>query len=106
MAVMYSWTLLSRDISGTPFLMGITDDLAEAKRLAEPYLISGKAFLCQIEEVQPAISVHGMDSCHEPTGRSWYGRRNNSDGVTWRERDRPFGAPADLPAWLTSNARK
>ena len=106
MAVMYSWTLLSRDISGTPFLMGITDDLAEAKRLAEPYLISGKAFLCHIEEVQPAISVHGMDSCHEPTGRSWYGRRNNSDGVTWRERDRPFGAPADLPAWLTSNARK
>jgi hypothetical protein len=29
---MYCWTLLSRDIAATPYLMGVTDDLARGDR--------------------------------------------------------------------------
>jgi hypothetical protein len=84
---MYCWTLLSRDICDTPRMMGVTGELAEAQRLTEPHLISGAAFLCYIETVRAAISVHGLDTCYVRTGRDWLGRLNTSGRVRWTERE-------------------
>jgi len=67
-----------------PVLHGVTDDLANAMRSAEPHLKDGRAFICVIEEVQQRISVAGLDVTYVPTGKRWNGRRNNSDGVHWR----------------------
>jgi hypothetical protein len=84
---MYCWTLLSRDIGDTPRLMGVTDSLARAQRLAEPHLVSGAAFLGYIELVRPAISVHGLGSCYVRVGRDWLGRLTTSDLVRWTEQE-------------------
>lgn len=85
---MYCWTLLTRDISATPFLMGVTDDLAKAQRLSEPHILSGRAFLGLIELVRPAMSVHSLDTCYVRTGLTWLGRLTNSGRVGWFERER------------------
>ena len=88
---MYCWTLLTGDIHATPFQLGVTSDLARAMRLCEPYLISGQAFLGFIEAVRTAMMAHCLDSCYVRTGRTWTGRRNNRNGVTWIEREGHFG---------------
>jgi len=84
---MYCWTLLSRDISETPFLIGVTDDLAGAQRLSEPHLISGRAFLSYIEAVRAGITVHSLDNCYLRTGRVWIGRLTVKGRVSWHERE-------------------
>jgi len=84
---MYCWTLLTRDIGATPYLMGVTDDLAKAQRLGEPHLLSGKAFLCHITAVRAAMNVHGLDTCYIRTGREWLGRCTFSGRVKWAERE-------------------
>jgi hypothetical protein len=84
---MYCWTLLSRDISATPHLMGVTDDLAKAQKLCEPHLESRGAFLGFIQTVQPAMTAHGLDMCYVPTGPAWLGRLGRSRGVGWLERN-------------------
>jgi hypothetical protein len=83
----YCWTLLTRNIAETPYLLGVTDDLAKAQRLGEPHLLSGRAFLCLIEAVRPAMMVHSLDACYVRTGREWVGRRTVSGRVRWQERD-------------------
>jgi hypothetical protein len=88
---MYCWTLLSRDISETPYLMGVTDDLARAQRLCEPDLISGRAFLSYIEAVRTAMTVYSLDTCYVRTGRVWTGRCTIHETVRWDERDGFFG---------------
>jgi hypothetical protein len=93
---MYCWTLLSRDISETPYLMGVTDDLARAQRLSEPHLISGRAFLALIEAVRTAMTVYSLDTCYVRTGRFWLGRGTAHGGVRWDERD-GFFRPGLLP---------
>jgi len=85
---MYCWTLLSRDISATPFLMGVTDDLAKAQKLCEPHLESRRAFLGYIQAVRPAMTTQGLDSCYVPVGPAWLGRLGRLRGrrrVGWRE---------------------
>jgi hypothetical protein len=82
---MYSWTLLSADVNTTPYLLGVTDDLAKAKRLTEPHLISGQALLCLIETVRAAFTVHGMDSCYVRPGPDWLGRLTATGQVGWNE---------------------
>jgi hypothetical protein len=84
---MYCWTLLSRDISATPYLMGVTDDLDMARKLCEPHLVARRAFLGYIQAVRPAMTAHGLDSCYVPVGRAWLGRARDSDGVGWREQE-------------------
>jgi hypothetical protein len=83
---MYSWTLLARDVSATPYLMGVTDDLAEAQRLCEPHLESRQAFLGYVEAVRPAMTVHSLDTCYVRTGDAWLGRLGSRGRVGWRER--------------------
>jgi hypothetical protein len=84
---MYCWTLLGRNIADTPQLMGVTDDLTRAQRLSEPPLLSGQAFVCIIEAVRPAMSVHSLDTCYVRTGRIWIGRRTATGKAHWRELD-------------------
>ncbi len=84
---MYCWTLLTRNIGETPYLMGVTDDLAKAQRIGELHLLSGKAFLCHIAAVRTAITVHGLSTCYVRTGRVWLGRCAHSRRVRWDERE-------------------
>ena len=85
----------------TPYLLGVTDDLAKAQRLTEPHLISGEAFLCLIETVRAAFTVHGMDSCYVRPGPDWLGRLTASGQVRWNSVVCPGGieaAPFASPA--------
>jgi hypothetical protein len=84
---MYCWTLLTRNFGETPYLMGVTDDLAKAKRLGEPHLVSGKAFLCHIAAVRPGMTVHSLDACYIRIGREWLGRCTIHGRVKWSERE-------------------
>jgi hypothetical protein len=93
---MYLWALHSGDTAEPPPVRGVTDDLARAMRLTEPYLIEERCFLCYIVEVRHVMTVHSMDTSYAPTGRAWIGRRNNRGGVTWLETETPAG-PADAP---------
>ena len=85
----------------TPYLLGVTDDLAKAQRLTEPHLISGEAVLCLIETVRAAFTVHGMDSCYVRPGPDWLGRLTASGQVRWNSVVCPGGieaAPFASPA--------
>jgi len=93
---MYCWTLLSRDISATPYLMGVTDDLAKARKLCDPHLASRRAFLGYIQAVRPAMTAHGLNGCYVPVGPAWLGRLSESHEVGWREQQlRADGAERD-----------
>jgi hypothetical protein len=100
---MYLWALLSGDPSEPPKVRGITDDLAHAMRVTEPYLIEERAFLCRIVEVRHAMTVLSMDMCYVPTGRAWNGSRDNRGGVAWQETETPAGPAGarrvDAPGW-------
>lgn len=91
---MYSWTLLTRKPGDSPYMVGITDDLARARRAAEPHLVSGKAFLCHIEQVRYAMTAFDMSSCYARTGRYWVGRLTSRGRVTWSEH---YGGPPGAP---------
>jgi hypothetical protein len=82
---MYCWTLLSRDISTIPYLMGVADDLTTAQRQCEPHLESRRAFLGYVEAVRPSIAAQGLDECYVRTGHAWLGRLDSGGAVVWRE---------------------
>ncbi len=67
-------------------------DAASAMRLAEPEVAKGNAFLCIIEEVRPRISVGGLETIYQPTGRHWIGRRTCRRGVFWDAKRRTVDA--------------
>ena len=91
---MYSWALLTREPGDVPYMLGITDDLEHARRVAEPHLIAGKAFLCHIEQVRFAMTAADMKSCYMSTGQFWVGRLAASGRVAWSEH---FGGPGMSP---------
>ena len=70
-------------------------DAASAMRLGEPEVANGNAFLCIIEEVIPRISVNGLETVYQPTGRHWIGRRTRRDSVYWEARRRTVD-PAEI----------
>jgi hypothetical protein len=94
--VMFCWTLLTGNTADTPYLMGVTDDLAVAQRMSEPHLLSGRAFLSYIEAVRPAMRADGLDSCYVRTGLTWLGRLTTGNQVAWSYRD-TRGWPEPLP---------
>jgi hypothetical protein len=105
---MYLWTLLTGEPGDSPYMLGITDDLTHARRVAEPYLESGKARLCYIEQTRFAMTVADMDSCYAPVGRYWSGKLNRGGRVRWSEhwgaRGHPRGTARscedpDAPGW-------
>ena len=70
-------------------------DAATAMRLAEPEVAKGNAFLCIIEEVRPRISVDGLETIYQSTGRHWIARRTRSRSVFWEARRRTVD-PAEI----------
>lgn len=84
---MFCWTLLTGNTADTPFLIGVTDDLASAQRITEPHLLSGRAFLSYIEAVRPAMTADTLDSCYVRTGLTWLGRLTTSRRVRWSRSD-------------------
>lgn len=81
---MYSWTLLTRKPADPAYRVGVTDDLARTQREAEPYLESGKAFVCRIEKVRFTMTAD-LSSSYAPVGLYWIGRLNSRGRVTWSE---------------------
>jgi hypothetical protein len=104
---MYLWSLLGTDLSAGPASSGITADAASAMRMGEPEVANGNAFLCIIEEVRPRISVGGLETIYQSTGRHWIGRRTRGRGVFWEAKRRTvdpaevYRIDAPLP-WLAS----
>jgi hypothetical protein len=92
--VLFSWTLLTRKPGDVPYMMGITDDMDRARRVAEPHLVSGMAFLCHIERVRYAMTAADMRSCYMSTGQYWVGRLAEGGRVAWSEH---FGGPGVSP---------
>ena len=80
-------------------------DAATAMRLAEPEVAKGNAFLCIIEEVRPRISVDGLETIYQSTGRHWIARRTRSRSVFWEAKRRTVD-PTEVyrldapPRWL------
>jgi hypothetical protein len=77
-------------------------------RLSEPEVANGNAFLAIIEEVQSRISVSGLETVYQPTGRHWIGRRTRGRGVFWEAKRRTVD-PAEVyrldppPPWLAGS---
>lgn len=80
---MYLWSLLGYDIVAGPTAHGVCSDAASAMRLGEPRVKDGSVFLCIVEEVRLRISVGGLETTYQGTGRYFIGRRTRSGGVYW-----------------------
>ncbi|MBO0822013.1 MAG: hypothetical protein J2P26_14340 [Nocardiopsaceae bacterium] len=83
---MYLWKLLTGKPGDSPYMLGITDNLTHARRVAEPYLESGQARVCYIDQARFAMTTSpDMSSSYACTGRYWSGERNRRGRVTWSE---------------------
>jgi hypothetical protein len=85
---MYLWTLIGHDTSQGEVLSGVSPDLAEVLRTAEPPLRDGRGFVCRVLEVVPRLSVFDLGAIHVPTGREWHGRLDSAGGIHWAARYR------------------
>jgi hypothetical protein len=103
---MYLWCLLGNDILAGPAAHGVCSDAASAMRVGEPRVKDGSIFLCIVEEVRLRISVDGLGTTYQGTGRYFVGRRTRSGGIFWEGLTRTID-PAevyritDLPSWIT-----
>ena len=102
---MYLWSLLGHDIVAGPTAHGVCSDAASAMRIGEPRVKDGSVFLCIVEEVQLRISVGGLETTYQGTGRYLIGRRTRSGGVYWEAMTRTVDPGevyriTDLPVWL------
>jgi hypothetical protein len=106
---MYLWTLLTGEPGDSPYMLGITDDLTHARRVAEPYLVSGKARVCYIDQARFAMMVADMTSSYALVGRYWSGGLSGGGRVMWAEHWGTRGLPRrgtdrssedpDAPGW-------
>src|ERR1700722_2186626 len=102
---MYLWCLLGNDIVAAPAAHGVCSDAASAMRVGEPRVKDGRIFLCIVEEVRLRISVDGLGTTYQGTGRHFVGRRTRSRGIFWEAPPRTID-PAeasritDLPGWI------
>ncbi len=105
LAPMYLWSLLGYDIVAGPTSHGVCSDAASAMRMGEPRVKDGSVFLCIVEEVRLRISVGGLETTYQGTGRYFIGRRTRSGGVYWEALTRTVD-PAEvyritgLPLWI------
>ena len=102
---MYLRSLLGYDIVAGPTSHGVCSDAASAMRIAEPRVKDGGVFLCIVEEVRLRISVGGLETTYQGTGRYFIGRRTRSGGVYWEAKTRTVDPSeiyrvTDLPAWI------
>jgi hypothetical protein len=92
---MYLWSLLGNDVVAGPAAHGVCSDAASAMRMGEPRVKDGSVFLCIVEEVRLRISVGGLESTYQGTGRYFIGRRTRSGGVYWEALTRTID-PAEV----------
>jgi hypothetical protein len=92
---MYLWALLGYDIVAGPTAHGVCSDPASAMRMGEPRVKDGSAFLCVVEEVRQRISVGGLETTYQGTGRYFVGRRTRSGGIYWEAMSRTVD-PSEL----------
>ena len=102
---MWLWSLLGYDIVAGPTAHGVCSDAASAMRRGEPRVKDGSVFLCIVEEVRLRISVGGLETTYQGTGRYYIGRRTRSGGVYWEAKTRTVDPSeiyriADLPVWI------
>ena len=102
---MYLWSLLGYDIVAEPTAHGVCSDAASAMRMGEPRVKDGSVFLCIVEEVQLRISVGGLETTYQGTGRYFIGRRTRSGGVYWEALTRTVDPDevyriTGLPLWI------
>jgi hypothetical protein len=105
LSAMYLWCLLGNDIVAGPTSHGVCFDAASAMRMGEPGVKDGSVFLCIVEEVRVRISVDGLETTFQGTGRYWIGRRTRPGGVYWEAKTRTVDPSevyriADLPLWM------
>jgi hypothetical protein len=103
---MYLWSLLGNDVTAGPTVHGICFDAASAMRMGEPRVKDGTVFLCIVEEVRQRISVGGLETIYQGTGRYFIGRRNRSGGLYWAAMTRAVDPSevyrvTDVPRWMT-----
>ncbi len=103
---MYLWSLLGNDVTAGPTVHGICFDAASAMRMGEPRVKDGSVFLCIVEEVRQRISVGGLETIYQGTGRYFIGRRNRSGGLYWAAMTRAVDPSevyrvTDVPRWMT-----
>lgn len=82
---MYLWTLLTHKPGDSPYVAGVTDDLAKARLATEPGLKSRKAFVCYIEQVRYAMNATDMSASYASVGRYWVGQLGARGRVRWTE---------------------
>jgi hypothetical protein len=102
---MYLWSLLGNDVAAGPTAHGVCSDAASAMRMGEPRVKDGSVFLCIVEEVRLRISVGGLETIYQGTGRYFIGRRNRSGGVYWEAMTRTVDPTevyriTDVPLWM------
>ncbi len=102
---MYLWCLLGHDIVTGPTSHGVCSDAASAMRIGEPEVKDGRVFLCIVEEVRLRISVDGLGTTYQGTGRYFVGRRTRSGGIFWEGLTRTVDPSeiyriTDLPSWI------
>ena len=74
-------------------------------RMGEPRVKDGSVFLCIVEAVCLRISVGGLETTYQGTGRYFIGRRTRSGGVYWEAMTRTVD-PSEvyrvnaLPPWI------
>ena len=105
LARMYLWSLLGYDVVAGPTAHGVCSDAASAMRMGEPRVRDGSIFLCIVEEVRLRISVGGLESTYQGTGRYFIGRRTRSGGVYWEAMTRTVDPDevyriTGLPLWI------
>jgi hypothetical protein len=102
---MYLWCLLGNDIGVGPAAHGVCSDAASAMRIGEPQVMDGSVFLCIVEEARLRISVDGLETTYQGTGRYFVGRRTRSGGIFWEGLTRTVDPSevyriTELPPWI------
>jgi hypothetical protein len=82
----YSWAALSgRPGADLPAATGISGRRRDAETAAGHVLMSGAdVLIARIDEVRCSTDAD-LQPCHQPTGRSWYARRDSGGGILWLE---------------------
>jgi hypothetical protein len=63
--------------------LGVSGDLATARRAAEECLISGQASAVRVEKALAVLGTKTLTSRYHRTGRGWQARRAADAGVRW-----------------------
>jgi hypothetical protein len=101
---MWLWSLLGYDVVAGPIAHGVCTDAASAMRIGEARVTDDDVFLCIVEEVRELITVDGLETAYQGTGRYFIGRRTRAGGVYWEAKTRTIDPSevyriTEMPLW-------